>query len=100
MTLIEFEVQTVRQSNEALSKRHRAKKTRLQDQGKMTVDEAREAIDQMDIDTQIQGELSRRSGRGRQARPEESHCGKCGKAGHNIRTCQTVAELSSEEDSN
>ena len=100
MTLLESEVKNLRQSNEALSRRRRAKRTRLQDRGKMTVDEAREAIDQMDVDIQVRAESSRSGGRGRSARPKEARCGICGKAGHNRRTCQIVIEVSREEESN
>jgi hypothetical protein len=83
MALLKSDMQTLRQSNETLSKRRRAKRKRLQNRGKMTVDEGREAIDQMDINTQVQAESSRSSGRGGSARPKEGRCRTCGKAGHN-----------------
>jgi hypothetical protein len=63
-TLLESEVQNLRRSNEALSKPHRAKRTRLQDRGKITIDEAREGVDQMDADIQVQAESLRSGGRG------------------------------------
>ena len=53
MALLRSENQILRQSNESLSKLRRAKKTRLRNGGKMTVDEGREAIDQMDVDIQV-----------------------------------------------
>jgi hypothetical protein len=53
VTLIESEVQNLRRSNEALSKRRRAKRNRLQDRGKIMIDEAREGVDQMDADIPV-----------------------------------------------
>lgn len=81
MALLKTENQMLRQSNEALSKRRMAKRRRLQNRGKMTVDEGREAIDQKDIDVQIAAELPRSGGQGRSARPKERRCGTCGKTG-------------------
>ncbi|KAJ0135181.1 Uncharacterized protein HZ326_21772 [Fusarium oxysporum f. sp. albedinis] len=63
----------------------------------MTVQEASQVIDQMDVDTQAAAESSRSSGRGRSKRPGGRRCGVCGKAGHNARTCQVVIETSGEE---
>jgi hypothetical protein len=63
----------------------------------MTVQEASQVIDQMDVDTQVARELSRSGARGRSARPGNRRCGVCGKAGHNARTCQVVIEISGEE---
>ncbi|RKK08368.1 hypothetical protein BFJ68_g17297 [Fusarium oxysporum] len=97
MALLRSEMQILRQSNETLNKRRRAKRIRLQSRGKMTVDEGREAIDQMDINTQLQAESSRSSGRGGSARPMERRCRTCGKAGHNTMTCQIVVMVTGEE---
>ena len=66
----------------------------------MTVEEGRQAIDQLDVDAQVVVESSRSGGQGRSARPRERRCGVCGKPGHNARTCQVVIETSGEEYSN
>ncbi|EEU33335.1 uncharacterized protein NECHADRAFT_89548 [Fusarium vanettenii 77-13-4] len=63
----------------------------------MTVEEGRQAIDQMDANAQVVAESSRRSGQGRSARPGVRRCGVCGQPGHNARTCQVVIETSGEE---
>ena len=63
----------------------------------MTVEEGREAIDQIDINTQIQTESSKTGGQGGSAQPKERRCRTCGKTGHNARTCQAVIETSGEE---
>jgi hypothetical protein len=63
----------------------------------MIIQEAWQAIDQMDVDTQVVAELSRSGGQGRLERPGGRRCGICGKAGHNARTCLVVIETSGEE---
>ncbi|KAI3571075.1 hypothetical protein IWW34DRAFT_772056 [Fusarium oxysporum f. sp. albedinis] len=62
----------------------------------MTVDEGREAIDQMDADVQVGDGSSRSGGQGRSAQAKEGRCGSCGKTGHNARTCQIVVEMCKE----
>jgi hypothetical protein len=97
VALLRAELQDVRQANEILSRRRRAKRTRLQKRGVMTVEEGRQAIDQMDINAQVVAESSRCGGRGRSVGPGVRRCGVCGKPGHNARTCQVVIETSGEE---
>ena len=100
MALMRAEIQDLRQANEILSRRRRAKRTRLQHRGKMTVEEGRDLTDQIDIDTQVVAELSKSGGQGRSARPGVRRCGTCGKTGHNARTCQECIGVSGEEYSN
>jgi hypothetical protein len=52
------EVHDLRQANETLSRRRRAKRNRLQEKGGMAMDEGWEAIDQMGVDAQVGGEMS------------------------------------------
>jgi hypothetical protein len=59
MALLRAELQDVRQANETLSRRRRAKRTRLQKGGAITVKEGRQAIDQIDDDTQVVAESLR-----------------------------------------
>ena len=42
-------------------------------------------------------ESSRSGGRARSERPGGRRCGVCGKAGHNVRTCQEDIEASRDE---
>src|SRR6478736_5708502 len=97
VVLLRNEVRNLRDANEILSRRRRAKRTRLQKGGAMTVQEASQVIDKMDIDAQVVAESSRNGARGRSERPGGRRCGVCGKAGHNARTCQVVIETSGEE---
>jgi hypothetical protein len=99
MTLMEAEMKELRQANEELSKRRRAKKTRLRQGGSLTLQEAQNLQDQNDIARQIEQETQ--AGRGRKARTETRvrRCGVCGETGHNARTCQSGIETSGKEDS-
>jgi hypothetical protein len=97
LALVETRLKDLEQTNKIISRRRRGKRTRLQKGGTMTVQEASQVIDQMDVDTQVISELSKCGGQGRSARPGVRCCGVCGKAGHNARTCQVVIEISGEE---
>ncbi|EGU83431.1 hypothetical protein FOXB_06053 [Fusarium oxysporum f. sp. conglutinans Fo5176] len=98
--LLQAEIQDLRQANEILSRRRRAKRTRLQNRGKMTIGEGRDLIDQMDVDMQVVAESSRSGGQGSSAQPRVRRCGTCGTTGHNARTCQEGIETSRDEYSN
>jgi hypothetical protein len=63
----------------------------------MKVDEARQAIDQMDVDAQVVAESLRSSGQRKSVGPGVRRCGVCGKPGYNARTCQVVIGMSGEE---
>jgi len=97
IALLKSENQILRQANETLSKRRRAKKSRLRNGGKMTVGNGRDVIDQKDVDAQMVAELSRSGGRGRSELARKRRCRTCGKTGHNTRTCQIVVRISEEE---
>ena len=94
VTLLTSEVRTLQKANDALSKRRRAKKTRLQLGGALTVGDTQDLLTQKDVKEQLEEEMSQVSGRKKSAQPTQRHCGNCGEAGHNARTCQKVEELS------
>jgi hypothetical protein len=100
IALLEDRNQQLEQENKTVGRRRRGKRTRLQKGGPLTVEDASQAIDQMDVDTQVVAESSRSGRRVRSERPGGRHCSKCGKAGHNARTCQEVIEVNREEYSN
>ena len=56
MDLMEAEIHDLRAANEALSKRRRAKKTRLRKGGSLSILEAQELGDQMEVEVQIKEE--------------------------------------------
>jgi len=97
VALLKDRVRQLEQENQILGRRQREKRTRLQKGGPLTVEEALQAIDQMDVDMQVAAELSRSGGCRGSKGPRVMHCGKCGKAGHNARTCQEEIEVNMEE---
>jgi hypothetical protein len=97
VALLAAENRELRQANEILSRRRRAKRTRLQKGGIVTVQEASQVIDQIDVDMQVVAESSRSGGQGRSVGPGIRRCGVCGKTGHNARTCQEDIQASGEE---
>jgi hypothetical protein len=99
LTLANAEIRTLRQANEALSKRRRAKKTRVRQGGALTVEDAHDVLAQKEVDEQIRRD--KRSGEAFQNEGQltRRRCGTCGKTGHNARTCQEVVNVSSSSDS-
>jgi hypothetical protein len=100
MTLLREEVRTLRKANEALAKRRRAKKTRVQAGGALTVEDALDLIKQKDIVRRQPGGRSAEGGVARAGLLGLRCCGRCGKTGHNVRTCQEAEETSEEDEVN
>jgi DDE superfamily endonuclease/helix-turn-helix, Psq domain len=94
VALLRAENASLRKANEALSKRRRAKRTRVQLGGSLTLQDAMDLLGQSTMggegvqETQLDG-----SGAGG-GRTKVRCCGVCGKPGHNARTCQEAAEAS------
>jgi hypothetical protein len=89
-TLLHAVIRALRTANEALSKRRRAKKTRIRQGGVLTVEDAYDILSQTKVDEQIRRD--RRSGGGVQGDGISSvrRCDTCGNTGHNSRTCQDI----------
>jgi hypothetical protein len=99
VTLLQAEVRTLQEANQALSKRRRAKRTRLQDGGAINGSQAREIIAEKGVveeEGRVEGESELSSKRRRKA---SRHCGICRKTGHNVRTCPDAGEIDSASDS-
>jgi hypothetical protein len=94
VALLRAEVLSLRTANEALSKRRRAKKTRIRLSGSLSIQDAQDLLDQKDMDNQIKKEERQSVGRGRSARTKAPRCGNYGKPGHNVCTCQRAGEMS------
>ena len=92
VALLQSEVSALRKANEALSKRRRAKRTRVQLGGSLTVQEAQDLLDQKaGGGEEVQETQQDGSGAGG-ARTKVRCCGVCGKPGHNARTCQEAVD--------
>jgi hypothetical protein len=98
-TLVLAENHTLRKANEALSKRRRAKKTRIRQGGALTVGEAHDILAQKEVDEQIRRDKRSGEAFSKEGQLSIRHCGVCGKTGHNARTCQEVVETSNSSDS-
>jgi hypothetical protein len=99
LVLLRAEIKDVRAANEILSKRQRAKKTRLQQGGSLSFQEVKDLEATKEVDIQIREETARTKGHTTSHELRVYHCGACGNTGHNTRTCKTIVVESEEEDS-
>ena len=86
VALLQSEVSSLRKANEALSKRRKAKRTRIQLGGALTVQDAQDPLDQRDVGKGALQETQPDSSGAGGARAKVRRCSKCGKPGHNVRT--------------
>lgn len=94
MTLLKAEAHNLRKANEALSKRRRAKKTRLLQRGVLIAADARDILTQKEVDEQLKDEKRQNPGSNGERPTAVRRCGICGRPGHNARTCQNEVEMS------
>ena len=94
MALLQSEVSLLRKANEALSKRRRAKKTRVQLGGSLAVQDTYDLLDQKAVVREVAQEKEQDGGSIGGARTKVQCCSVYGKPGHNARTCQEAIEAS------
>ena len=99
MALLQAEIGQLREANATLSKRRRARKTRLRQGGSMSIAEGQALQDQKDVEQQLRQEIQLTRSRKPRAGTKGRRCGTCGNPGHNARTCQITVEVSDGEDS-
>lgn len=99
LALLKSENQILREENALLSRRRRAKKTRLRQGGSLTLGQGQGLQADIEVNVQVKEETRRSSGRKPRAETKKRRCGVCGETGHNARTCQIEIETSKEEDS-
>ena len=92
MTLLSAEVRILRQANEALSKRRRAKKTRVRQGGVLTIEDAQDIIAQKEAEAQARRDKRSEGGKQKEGQLSGRRCSTCGKTGHNTRTCQEAID--------
>jgi len=100
VALLRTEVSALRKANKGLSKRRRAKKTRMRLGGSLTIQEAQDLLDQKAVGEQLVQEIQQNSSGAGGSRTKIRCCKVCGKPGHNARTCKEAAELSDSSVSN
>jgi DDE superfamily endonuclease len=94
MALLRTEVTTLHKANAVLSRRRRAKKTRIPVTGALSIQEAQDLLDQKAVEEQLAKESRRRGSRPREAGVRVQSCSRCKEAGHNARTCKKAVESS------
>ena len=94
VALLRSENAALYKANEALSKRRRAKRTRVQLRGSLAIQDAQEVLGQGAVGGEGVQEMQQEGGGAGGVRTRVRCCGVCGKPGHNARTCQEVAEAS------
>jgi hypothetical protein len=92
-TLLTAEIRTLRKANEALSKRRRAKKTRVRQGGALEVEQAGDIVAQKEAGEQVRRDKRSREGGLNEGQSTIRRCGTCGKPGHNARTCQEDVDM-------
>jgi len=100
VALLRAQVRGLQAANELVSKRRRAKKTRLRAEGSLSIQEARDLKEQMDMDNQVKDEMRGSNGRKARVETRSRRCGVCGKTGHNARTCSIDVEASEDGSDN
>ena len=97
LTFVEDWLKTLEKANEALSKRRRAKQTRIQEGGTCTGDAAAVLIAAKEAKQSKRQKRSRGEGDEEASSSASRCCRKCGQAGHNVRTCPKAKEDSNED---
>jgi len=99
ITLLSAENYILRQANEALSRRRRAKKTHVHQGGVITVEDTYNVLSQREVTEQIKHDKRSREVSKNEGKSDIQCCGTYRKTGHNTRTCKEVVEVSSLSDS-
>lgn len=99
LTLLTSEVKALREANEALSKRRRAKRTRLQDSGALTSEQASQLLVEKGIVEQERCNEGAQGVSSNRGRTSLRLCSVCRKTGHNARTCPEAVNVNISSDS-
>ncbi len=99
LTLLTKEVKALREANKTLSKRRRAKRTRLQDAGPLTSEEASQLLVVKGIVEEERRDNTGEEGPLKRRKTSVRLCGTCQKPGHNARTCTEVIYVDTSLDS-
>lgn len=96
ITLMEDQIRILQEANLALSKRRRAKRSRVQLGGPLTVEESQKLQDDKAKSKRPATDKGENRGPSKRRATSSRCCGSCGKTGHNSRTCRIIIELGSE----
>jgi hypothetical protein len=99
LVLLEAELKDIQTANKVLSKRRRAKKTRLQQGGSLSFQEAEDLVAVEEVNTQINAEVKDNKSRTKEGHLHLRCCRNCGNPSYNARTCKEDITISEEENS-
>lgn len=99
LTLLTGEVKALREANEILSKRRRAKRTRLQDSRPLTGQEASQLLVEKGVVEEEACDKGPEEGSSKRRRRTLRLCSICRKSGHNARTCPEAEDMSTSSES-
>ncbi len=87
ITLLSAKVRVLRAANKALSKRRRAKKTRIRQGGALIVEDTQDIIARKEAEEEVRRDIRVAGGSRKEGQLSVKHCRACGETGHNTRTC-------------
>jgi hypothetical protein len=93
LTLVTAENRMLREANQALSRRRRAKKTRIRQGGMLTVEDAQDILARKKAKDEVKRDKRLEEGIQKEGQSSERCCRTCGKSGHNARTCREVVVI-------
>ena len=99
LTFLIGEVKALREANEALSKRRRAKRTHLRDSGPLTGEQASQLLVENGVFEQEGYNEGAEEGSSKRRKTSTQLCSICRKTGHNARTCPEAVNVDSPSDS-
>ena len=92
MALLKAEVNELQEANATLSKRRRAKTTRLRQGGSMGIADGQALRGQKGAAQQAERHTNDTGGERQQGGTGGLRCGMCGEAGHNAKNCQITVK--------
>jgi hypothetical protein len=96
LVLMSNQVKELQAANEAASRRKLRKRKRIQAEGTLTAEEGVRLTTLKEFAARSGGKKAKKSARAEGSKPTQRHCGRCGEAGHNSRTCKQVEEIASD----
>jgi hypothetical protein len=97
MVFLQTKVAELRKVNTLISKRRKAKKTRVRLEGSLNSQNVQNLQNQKDVAQQIQQKMRENGVGSNHGQLRQRRCGVCGKTGHNARTYQVEIESSGQE---
>ena len=93
LVLAQREIAELQAANEAATRRKSHKRKRLQKEGTLTVEDGARLSALKEFGARSNGKKAKKRARVEAGEPSQRRCGRCGKAGHNTRTCKQEAEI-------